>query len=250
MPTAASRYDVIGGEYGRYRVPDPQIAKAIHDALGGAESVLNVGAGVGSYEPADRTLVAVEPSSAMIRQRPIGAAAAVRASAEHLPFADAAFDVSLGVLTIHHWSNRREGLREMARVARGRVVLFTWDPTHPGFWLVRDYFPEVLELDRSIFPPLTELKEILGPIDVSVVPIPRTCTDGFLGAYWRRPEAYLDPGVRSAISTFTRIEDAESGLARLREDLRNGTWTQRNAEIMGLEHLDLGYRLVVAACAT
>ncbi len=183
----------------------------------------------------------------MIRQRGIASAAVIRGSAEQLPFADNAFDASLAVLTMHHWKERRAGLVEMVRVARERVVLFTWDPAHPGFWLVRDYFPEILELDRRIFPSLRELEETLGHIEVHAMPIPHDCTDGFLGAYWRRPNAYLDSGVRSAISTFGRIGNTATGLARLREDMVDGVWAKRNADVMEIQEMDLGYRLIVAS---
>ncbi len=134
-------YDAIGVGYERYRRPDPRIAAAITDALGTADSVLNVGAGAGSYEPRDRAVVAVEPSRAMIRQRPAGSAPVVQASATHLPFADTAFAASLAVLTLHHWPDRSRGLAELSRVSRQRVVILTWDPAFAGFWLVDDYFP-------------------------------------------------------------------------------------------------------------
>lgn len=240
-----ARYDDIGRAYARRRRPDPRIARILTSALGGARSVVNVGAGAGSYEPADRAVVAVEPSAVMIAQRPAGAAPAVRASAESLPFSDAAFDAALAVLTVHHWSDRRAGLAEMRRVARDRVVILTWDPAHAGFWLVRDYFPDLVESDRSIFPPLAEIEAALGQTEVSVVPVPHDCLDGFLGAYWRRPAEYLDEGARAGISTFSRIGDIAPRLARLRADLESGRWAAKNAGLLDLEELDLGYRLVV-----
>jgi len=220
-------YDAIGVGYGRYRRPDPRIAAAIADALGAAESVLNVGAGAGSYEPRDRTVVAVEPSRAMIRQRPAGSAPVVQASATHLPFGDAAFAATLAVLTLHHWPDRSRGLAELSRVTRQRVVILTWDPAVSGFWLLDDYFPEIGVIDRPIFPAIDELERALGSVECRPLLIPHDCTDGFLGAYWRRPEAYLDPGVRGAISTFSKIGDVEPGVARLRRDLDDGTWWSR-----------------------
>lgn len=240
-----ARYDIIGRAYARHRRPDPRIARAVAAALGGAESVVNVGAGAGSYEPADRVVVAVEPSSVMIAQRAAGAAPVVRGSAESLPFSDGAFDAALAILTVHHWADWRAGLAEMRRVARERVVILTWDPAHAGFWLVRDYFPEILEIDGRMFPPLAELEAALGRVEVSAVPVPHDCADGFLGAYWRRPAAYLDEGVRAAISTFARVGDVSARVERLRADLESGRWAARNAELLGLEELDLGYRLVV-----
>ena len=239
-------YDVIGRAYARRRRPDPRIARAIFSALGGARSVLNVGAGTGSYEPADRTVVAVEPSLVMIRQRPEGSAPAVRGSADRLPFADGSCDAALAVLTVHHWPNQRAGLEEMRRVARERMVILTWDTTHPGFWLVRDYFPDLVEHDRRIFPTLGELEAVLGRVEVSAVPVPHDCVDGFLGAYWRRPEAYLNEEVRAGISTFARIGDVAPRIERLRGDLESGRWMDNNAELLGLEELDVGYRLVVS----
>jgi SAM-dependent methyltransferase len=238
-------YDVIGGGYHRLRRPDPRIGAAVLRALGSASSVLNVGAGAGSYEPRDRRVVAVEPSVTMIRQRPRSAAPVVRASGTALPFRDQKFDASSAILTIHHWPDRAKGMDELRRAARQRTVILTWDPAAPGFWLT-DYFPEIPEIDRLLFPSLDELRRGLGRIAIYDLPIPHDCTDGFLGAYWRRPKSYLDPAVRSAISTFAKLADVERGLSRLRHDLDSGEWRRRYAEILGETHLDLGYRLVVA----
>lgn len=246
MPIATERYDIIGRAYTGHRRPDPRIARVINAALGDAKSVLNVGAGAGSYEPDDRMVVAVEPSAVMIAQRPAGAAPAVRASAENLPFPDNAFEAALAILTVHHWSDQRAGLREMRRVARDRVVILTWDPSHKGFWLVRDYFPDLIEFDRGIFPALADYEAALGRVEVRAVPVPRDCVDGFLGAYWQRPEAYLSENIRAGISTFTRINDVSSGIERLRSDLESGQWATKNAELLNLNELDLGYRLIVS----
>jgi SAM-dependent methyltransferase len=240
----AQLYDRIGRGYGAYRRPDARVAAAIAAALGHALTVVNVGAGAGSYEPAVFRVVAVEPAAAMIAQRPAGAAPAVQASATDLPFRDAGFDAALAVLTVHHWPDRARGLAELARVAV-RVVLLTWDPATPYFWLTDEYFPEIWTLDRPIFPSVDELRRQLGPVEVRPVPVPHDCTDGFLGAYWRRPEAYLDPGVRGAISTFTKLTDAGPGLARLRRDLADGAWRRRHADLLDRQELDLGYRLVI-----
>jgi SAM-dependent methyltransferase len=238
-------YDRIGEGYRAHRRPDPRIAAAITRALATAASVVNVGAGAGSYEPTDRPVVAVEPSLAMIRQRPAGSAPVVQASAPALPFRAGAFAAALAVLTVHHWPDRARGLAELRRVARDRVVILTWDPAAAGFWLVEDYFPALVAIDREIFPPLDELRRILGPIEVHALPIPHDCVDGFLGAYWRRPHAYLDAAVRGAISTFGKIGDAEAGLGRLRDDLANGSWARRYGHLSTRADLDLGYRLVV-----
>jgi SAM-dependent methyltransferase len=238
-------YDEIGHGYRTHRRPDPRIAAAIARALGGADTVVNVGAGAGSYEPADRDVVAVEPAWTMIRQRRAGGARVVQASATHLPFREGTFAAALAVLTVHHWPDRTRGLAELGRVAR-RVVILTWDPATSGFWLVDEYFPEIVILDRPIFPSLQDFARVLGTIEVRTLPIPHDCSDGFLGAYWRRPEAYLDPQIRGAISTFTKIGDVDAGVARLRRDLQDGSWARRHRDLLNRTELDLGYRLVVA----
>lgn len=238
------RYDRIGAGYRRFRLPDQRIAARLREALGDARSVLNVGAGTGSYEPEDLQVTAVEPSAVMIAQRPPSAAPVVQASAESLPFPDASVDACMGVLTIHHWHDIERGLAELRRVARRRVVLLTWVAEHEPFWLRRDYFPEFDELDRAIFPSLERLERCLGRLSVETVPVPHDCTDGFLGAYWRRPEAYLDPDVRAAISSFSMTGEVESRIDRLRADLASGAWRERNAALLDRESMDLGYRLV------
>lgn len=240
-------YDRIGVGYATRRCPDPRIAGRIDAALGSCHSVLNVGAGAGSYEPANRLVIAVEPSGEMIRQRAAGAAQAVQASASRLPFRDQSFDAALAVLTIHHWPRRDQGLAELRRVARERVVIFTWDPEHPGFWLVQQYFPEILKMDRPAFPSLREIEMAIGPATVHAVPVPADCSDGFLGAYWRRPAQYLDSHVRGAVSVFSKF-DSTAGLSRLRRDLEDGTWFAQHGALQDLQELDVGYRLVVARC--
>lgn len=246
-------YDTIGRSYAAYRQPDPRIASAIDAALGDAVSVANVGAGTGSYEPRppSRTVIAIEPSDVMIRQRPAPplAALCLQASAEALPLETKSVDAAMAVLSMHHWADPERGLREMARVARRRVVLLTWVPPPDAepFWLTEDYFPEILVHDRTIFPSVTVLKamveRLIGPARMTPLPVPHDCLDGFLCAYWRRPELYLSAERRSAISSFARI-DAAAGLARLRADLSSGRWTERHRSLLTLETLDLGYRLV------
>jgi SAM-dependent methyltransferase len=238
-------YDTIGHGYRELRRPDPRIAARIFRALESCSSVANVGAGAGSYEPRDRKLVAVEPSMVMIRQRSPDAAPAVRASASSLPFRDGAFDASLAVLTIHHWPDLEGGLRELRRAARRRVVILTFDPSVAAFWLT-DYFPEILEIDRRTLPAMSVLRRHLGRIQVFDVPIPHDCADGFLGAYWMRPEAYLSADIRAAISVFSKMRDVEHGLDVLRRDLASGEWHRRYAELLRRSTIDLGYRLVVA----
>lgn len=241
----AALYDTIGLNYADLRQPDPSIERAIHNALGDAATVVNVGAGCGSYEPSDRSVVAVELSKTMIGQRSPDAAPAIQATAMALPFGADTFDAAMAILTVHHWPDKERGLEELRRVACRRVVILTWDPAYVGFWLT-DYFPEILEKDRRIFPMIDEYRHVLGPTKVIDLPIPYNCTDGFLCAYWHRPEAYLDRRVRSAISSFSMLGDAASGLQRLDRDLKSGEWRRRYGDILKLTEMNFGYRLIVA----
>ena len=237
-------YDSIGAGYETLRQPDPRIGARLHSALGPARRVLNVGAGTGNYEPSDRSIVAVEPSARMIQRRPPGSAPAIQASAAALPFADAAFDAALAVLTIHHWPDPLAGLREVRRVTRGRIVILTFDPAARP-WLT-DYLPGLTALDEAQMPPLEVYRAALGPIHVEPLLTPHDCVDGFLYAYWRRPHAYLDPRIRSGSSSFHALKDIDAGLGRLKADLDSGDWQGRYAGITGLEEYDAGYRLLVA----
>jgi SAM-dependent methyltransferase len=244
-----SDYDAIGRGYSLSRMTDPRIAREIVQALGDATTVVNVGAGTGSYEPRHLKVVAVEPSIEMIGQRPTGAAPVVRAVAEQLPFADHCFDASLAVLTIHHWRDLLAGLAEMRRVARRRVVILTWDiAAAASFWLTAHYFPEITAFDSTRFEPISELAHAIGGAKVITVPVPRDCEDGFLAAFWARPEEYLDPCRRAAMSGFAQIsrEAAESGVERLAHDLQAGVWDSRFGELRTGESLDVGYRLLIA----
>ena len=238
-------YDTIGAGYAALRKPDPRIAEAIKRALGAARTVLNVGAGAGAYEPVDRSVIALEPSAEMIRQRSPDAAPVLLGIAEDLPFRDDAFDAAMAVLTVHHWSGVEAGLLEMRRVAKNRVAILTFDPAGPYFWLA-DYIPEIVELDQPIMPVLGAYERILGKTSVQIVPVPHDCTDGFLGAYWRRPRAYLDARARAAISTFAKLGDVSTALGRLENDLDTGVWAERYGRLLTLESLDIGYRLVIA----
>jgi SAM-dependent methyltransferase len=243
MPTL---YDTIGRTYARKRQPDPRFAAAIDHSLDGCASILNVGAGAGSYEPAGRRVLAVEPSRTMIAQRPANAAPAVQARAEALPFPDRSFDAVLGVLTLQHWRQQTTGLAECARVARSRAVFLTVDTDACArFWLF-DYFPELFARDRRIFPRIEQIASAFRSIEVVAVPVPHDCRDGFLGAYWKRPREYLDPDVRASISGFSSILDLDGPLARLRSDIESGDWERRFAAPAGLTELDLGYRIVIA----
>lgn len=241
----AAKYDTIGINYTDLRKPDPRIAAVIHDALGDAETVLNVGAGTGSYEPADRDVTALEPSAKMIAQRTQPAARVIQGTAEKLPFDDDSFDASMAVLTIHHWTDKAKGLAEMRRVTRGPVVLFTYDPLLKKFWLL-DYIPQLTAHDDGNMPQMSDYKKSLGPVDVNPVPVPHDCTDGFMAAYWRRPRAYLDDRVRAAISPFWLIGDVTQELAALEHDLDSGAWEKKYAHLLNADTFDAGYRLVVA----
>jgi len=242
----AEIYDEIGRTYTIKRQPDPRIMAAIAAALGPCESVLNVGAGAGSYEPIDRYVIAAEPASTILKQRSPSAAAAVQARSEALPFCDRSFAAVLGVLTVHHWADLARGLAECARVARDHCVFLSFDlDAMRKFWLL-DYFPSVLAVDRGKSADLSRFSDIFSDVVLAPVPIPADCRDGFLGAYWRRPDAYLDASVRAGISTFAKLDRAEleRGLSRLRRDLSCGAWRTRYAELAGRDSLDLGYRLV------
>lgn len=239
-------YDTIGLDYAALRRPDPRIAAAIHAHLAGAETVLNVGAGAGSYEPSHLKVTAVEPSTAMTSQRQAGdKAIVVQATAEDLPFADATFDASMAILTVHHWTDIPKGLREMRRVTRGTIVVLTFDPLVANFWLL-DYLPELGALDQQQMPRQADFEAVLGPVASIVVPIPYDCRDGMLCAYWRRPAAYLDPNVRRSMSPFWKIGDVTEPLRRLEDDLRSGAWERRYASLLDKEACDFGYRLLVA----
>ncbi|MEM9057335.1 MAG: class I SAM-dependent methyltransferase [Pseudomonadota bacterium] len=237
-------YDTIGINYADLRRPDPRIGRLIDDALGSAVTVLNVGAGTGSYEPADRDVTAVDPSLEMLGKRPTDAARSVQAVAEALPFDDGSFDAAMAVLTVHHWSNKPAGLREVRRVTRGPIVLLTYDPAQRP-WLT-DYLPALAKLDEAQMPGMDAYGEWLGPVAVTPVPIPYDCSDGFLHAYWRRPGAYLDARLRTGISSFWKLDRLEAGLERLRQDIESGAWRQRYADLLELDAYDAGYRLVVS----
>lgn len=240
-------YDAIGASYAATRCTDPRIAAQIWDALGDARTVLNVGAGAGSYEPLDRQVVAVEPSAVMRAQRAPGAAPCVAAVAESLPFADGAFDAAMAVATVHHWTDPIAGLRELRRVAR-RVVVFTFDIEGlRRFWLTRDYLPELAELVAGT-PSAADQAHALGA-RVVPVPIPWDCTDGFPEAYWRRPAAYLEDDVRRGMSIWARLgSDIENrAVGQLRQDLDSGAWAARNHDLLELNALDVGLRLLIAS---
>jgi SAM-dependent methyltransferase len=204
-----------------------------------------IGAGAGSYEPTG-TAAAVEPSAVMMGQRPAGSAPAVRAVAEALPFTDAAFDTSLAVLTTHHWTDPDGGLAELVRVSQRQVIL-TWDQAFTrAFWVLSDYLPEIANKEEGLAH-LRAITRVWPEAEVHVVPVPSDCTDGFLAAYWRRPEAYLNPSVRAAISSLAVADPRTVAVAmtRLEQDLASGSWDRRWGHLRALDELDCGYRVVV-----
>lgn len=246
--SSAQLYDTIGATYTVTRRTEPRIAVRVWAALGDARTVLNVGAGTGSYEPPGRNVTAVEPSAVMRAQRPAGASPCVAAAAESLPFEDQSFDAAMAFSTVHHWQDPIAGLREMRRVAR-RVVVFQFDTSDPSrFWLTRDYLPEFAALRACrVLASLTELARAIGA-RMEPVLIPWDCADGFFEAYWRRPEAYLDEHVRRGISVWARVGlDTEQRAVRsLGDDLASGRWAERNRDLVDLEAAELGARLLIA----
>ena len=241
-------YDQIGANYARYRQPDRRVAQQVHEALGDARRVLDVGAGTGSYERGSRAYVAVEPSVVMLGQRAPDASQAVQGVAEQLPFSDGSFDAAMAILTIHHWGDLSSGLREVRRVTRGPIVILTWDAGRfSEYWLVREYLPEAERHDRTLAS-LSEVCEALGECRVEPVPVTRDCADGFFAAYWCRPEMYLDPGARAAISGIALLPQRaiERMACALEADLRSGVWGERHGDLLQQDTYDGGYRLVVA----
>ena len=245
-------YDRIGRTYGAIRHADPRIAQRIWVALGDARTVVNVGAGTGSYEPTDREVLAVEPSGVMIAQRPPDSAPAVQATAEALPFEDDSFDAALASLTMHHWSDVEAGIAEMVRVARRRVVIVGFDSElWSSQWIVGDYVPEVAEWRRLSEPSLSRVLAALPPATVETVPCPNDCTDRMFATLWARPEQYLDPVVRAATSVWDQLpaEVTERAIERLRSDLESGEWDRRYRHLRSTPELDVGLRIVRAELA-
>ena len=243
-----ARYDTIGRTYTRTRRPDPRIARQVAHALGDARTVVNVGAGAGSYEPVDRFVVGIDPSRTMLGQRPVPTVA-VQSVAEGLPFADGTFDAAMATLTLHHWTDVDRGLAEMRRVAP-RQVIFFFDPTYSNaYWLVAEYCPEVVQIptERNA-PGPADIARLLDVRSVERVMVPSDCTDGFGGAYWNRPELYLDPNVQAGISSFSLLapELRTRVTTQLRDDLASGAWDAKYGHLRTLDEIDLGYRILIA----
>jgi SAM-dependent methyltransferase len=247
---SAPAYDRIGLDYSAVRRADPRFEAVIWAALGDAESVLNVGAGAGSYEPTDRQVIAVEPSAVMIAQRPSNAAPAIQGVAESLPLPDKSVDATMGVFTLQHWQDVDRGLAEVRRVTRERVAFLTLDMdiAAEAFWLAREYLPEMIEPDRRDFPTMDQLRASFPGLELDSVAVPSDCSDGFCIALWSRPEAHLDPRVRKASSIWHRVPDraVRRALAELTADLESGEWDRRHGHLREKPELDVGIRLVRA----
>ena len=248
---ATPRYDSIGAGYVATRREDPVLRAHLHAALGDARTVVNVGAGTGSYEPRDRHVIAVEPSDVMAAQRPADRVPAIRARADDLPLRDDSVDAALAILTVHHWDEGREaGVRELRRVARGPVVILTYDARVSGaMWLAADYLPEVAELDRAIFPAPELLAGWLGgDVEIRPLPLRRDCRDWMLGSFWAHPERVLDPVARAGTSGFARMDPAivDRVVAAVAADLESGAWDARHGALRALDAYDVGLRLIVA----
>lgn len=252
-PAGDFDYDQHGAGYATVRRPDPRIARQVHAALGASRTVLNVGAGAGSYEPTDRYVLAVEPSATMRAQRPIAAAPALDATAEQLPFDDDTFDAAMATMTIHQWTDVRRGLREMRRVSRGPVVVLTLDAAALDQLWLTDYIPDVVPVERARFPTMEQVTNLLGPgstdIRVDVVAVPRDCTDGFSEAFYARPEAFLQPEIRAFTSGLALTDPAavRRGLDRLRQDLTSGAWDARYGDLRAQPERLGALRLVTAS---
>ena len=242
-------YDRIGRGYSPIRQADPRFAAAIRRSLGDARSVVNVGAGAGSYEPPDLDVTAVEPSPVMIAQRPPGSAPVVQAFAEQLPFPDDSFDAAMAVITIHHWRDVDAGLAEMRRVARRRVVVLAFDyRVGAQRWIVRDYLPEMVAVHNASYPAIARVYAALPGATVDVLPAPNDCTDRMFATLWARPEQHLDPDVRAGTSAWDAVgpQVAERAVAELRRDLESGAWDARHGRLRTLSQLDVGLRLIRA----
>ncbi|MEP7023968.1 MAG: methyltransferase domain-containing protein [Actinomycetota bacterium] len=242
-------YDRHGPGYTVYRRPEPRIAAMVLDALGPARTIVNVGAGAGSYEPEDRYVIAVEPSAIMRSQRPAQLAPAIDAVAEHIPLDDGAVDAAMAMVTIHQWPDGQRGLREMRRVARGPVVVLTFDGDALNrFWLA-EYSPELVAAERRRMPSIASIRAALGgSSEVRVVPVPADCADGFTEAYYARPEIFLDPAARAAQSAwgFISPSEQEEAVSRLRADLQSGAWDARFGHLRSTAAFEGSLRLVIA----
>ena len=245
-------YETIGVGYSVGRRPDPRWQEAIDSVIGDAKRVINIGAGTGSYEPSERAVIAVEPSELMVSQRPKSESLVVMAAAENVPIVSGWADLTMTMLSLHHWTDWRAGVSEMRRLASRRLVL-TYDPEfHASFWLLRDYLPEVAASERTRTPKVEDIADALGDdIEIITLEVPWDCIDGVLPANWRRPAAYLDPQVRACSSGLAQADQrvVERAVQELAKDLDSGAWEQRNDELLAMNSFDAGFRLIVSSVA-
>ena len=246
----ALNYDQSGHSYSGHRRTDPGIAAFVHTALGNAQSVLNVGAGSGSYEQNDRYVVAVEPSAVMRSQRHAnGNVPAIIGTADALPFDDHAFDASMAMVTIHHWPDMRKGLQELRRVTSGQVLIMTFDPDALNNFWNASYFPELIEVEKARYPTIDFIKEALGgTVDVQSIPIPLDCLDGFQEAFYGRPEAFLQKEVRMAQSAWGFLPDGleELLVKRLEHELSSGEWDRKYSHFRTQTSFTGALKLIIA----
>jgi SAM-dependent methyltransferase len=241
------KYDQIGINYAQKRKSDPRIAAQILNRLKGAQRILNIGAGTGSYEPQDMNLVALEPSLEMIKQRSADAHPVVQGRAEALPFDNDSFTHALTILSMHHWEDQALAFQEINRVVKEKFITVSWNPESRGFWFTQDYFPEIVEMGQDSFPSISLFEQYFEDVSVEPLLIPEDCMDGFLAAYWKRPTAYLDQNVRNSISSFSKLDHIESPLQQLEQDIQSGAWHEKNRSILDQTALDAGYIMISAS---
>lgn len=237
-------------KYALHRRTDARIAAQVNEALGKAQTVLNVGAGAGSYEPADRYITAVEPSAQMRAQRQkLGKVPAINGTADHLPFDDQAFDASMAMVTIHHWPDLERGLKELRRVTKDQVILMTFDPAALHlFWNIH-YFPELIAIEQKRYPEMSRIAAALGgQVTIREIPVPLDCTDGFQEAFYGRPEAFLENGVRRAQSAWGFLPEGleETLVQNLAKELASGAWDQKYGHYRTQPEFIGALRLVIA----
>ncbi len=249
VPAGDHDYERRGLNYAAVRRPDPRIEAQIHAALGDARTVVNVGAGAGSYEPRDRHVIAIEPSASMRAQRGPDRVPAIDAVAERLPLDDGSVDAAMACATIHQWTDTEAGLRELRRVSRGPVLVLTWDGDALDRYWLAEYAPELIEAERRRYPKIDWICEVLGGARAEEVPVPIDCIDGFTEAFYARPEAFLDPAVRAAQSAWAFVEDdaEERAVERLRADLESGEWERRFGSLRHQPTFRGSLRLIASA---
>jgi SAM-dependent methyltransferase len=242
-------YNRQAQNYGQIRQEDRRIQAVIDLALGCARTVLNIGAGTGSYEPKDRYVLALEPSLTMRAQRRSGMAPAMIGTASEIPFDDDTFDASMAMLTVHHWPDLAKGLGEMARVTAGPRIVMSFDPdAHTDFWMF-DYVPEMAVVERARYPAISKIVEGLGGVvEVLTLPVARDCTDRFQVALYARPEEFLIEAVRRSQSAWNFLEAGVEArfVQQLGHDLETGVWDVKYGHLRHQDTIDCQLRLIVS----